>query len=464
MNLTKSVPDGAMASRRCLQRGLGRAPHLAGRRITRRDMLKGSLAAAGGLALAPALVACGEEESAVLNTTEQVTIQYWQVGYWSHGVEPLVAQFRKKYPNITVNLRTYPEYTPIVEALQSSLAAEDPPAIAHVGWPWLRYASAALPHPTVEDAAESAGQSTDWLQNNFNSNILDLGRADGAVQGVPIIMGETCLHYNQDLFRQAGLDRAPGTWQELRQSARQIVDRTDAIGLYVGEYEDFYNEQSLVESNGGQMLVESDGGFRTGVDGPEAVEALQFLADMVLQDETAAHVEPEQGLESFLSGRIAMFVTSTANYSSFQESAEFELGVAPFPTFGEKKPKLPIGGSCNMIFAQEPEQQAAALELARFMSTPESFTKFVKKTLLLPGKAELFEDPQYLESFREDNPAIKVSAEQLQYAVPFASWPTEDGLEALRVLRDARSRFLSGEQDVETALGEADEAINELIS
>jgi multiple sugar transport system substrate-binding protein len=376
----------------------------------------------------------------------------------------VVARFREENPNVTVNLRTYPEYTPIIEGLQASLAAQEPPAMAHVGWPWLRYASAALPHPTVEETAESAGRPTGWLEENFAPNILDLARVDGAVQGVPLIMGEPGLHFNKDIFREAGLDRAPRTWDEVREYARRISESTDAIGLYVGEYEDFYNEQGMIESNGGRMLVESGGGFRTGVGEPEAVEALQYLADMVLGDETAEHGEPEQGQQSFLSGRIAMFGTSTAAYSGLQKSASFDLGVARFPTFGGKTPRLPVGGACNMVFAADPKQRGAAIELARFMSTPESFTTFVKETALLPGRNDLFDDPQYLKAFREEDPAMRVSAQQFQYAAPFASWPGEDGLEALKVLRDARSRFLSGEQDVEEAMVEAAERIDGLIN
>lgn len=336
--------------------------------------------------------------------------------------------------------------------------------MAHVGWPWLRYASASLPHPTIEEVAKDAGRTAGWLEKNFAPNILQLGRADGAVQGVPLIMGEPGLHYNRDLFREAGLDRAPESWDEMREYARRIVDRTDAVGLYVGEYEDFYNEQAMVESNGGRMLIESGGGFRTGVGEPDAVQALGYLADMVLKDKTAEHGEPEQGQQSFLSGRIAMFGTSTAAYSGLDKSASFGLGVAAFPRFAGKTPRLPIGGACNMIFAADPKQRAAALELARFMSTPEAFTTFVEKTSLLPGREELFDDPRYLKAFREKNPAAQVSARQFPYAAPFASWPGKNGLEALKVLRDARSQFLSGERTVAEAMGEAAGRIDELIN
>jgi multiple sugar transport system substrate-binding protein len=436
------------------------------KRITRRTMLKGSLAVAGGAALAPFLAACGgtqEQAQAGLDPNQRVTIDYWFYEQWSKGVEPLLARFRREHPNVRVNARSYPDYPSIIEAVQASLAAQEPPTLAHVGYPWLRYAAAALPHPTIEEVAQSGDRPTDWLDENFAPNLLELGQVDGALHGVPQVMGEPALVYNRDLLGQAGLDQAPRTWEEVHEYARRIKDSTDEFGLYVGEFPGWYCEEALVGSNGGQMLVESGGGFRTGVDGPEAVEALQLVADMVLRDETAAHLTAEQGIQSFSSGEIAMIVNSAASYFDYQQNASFEVGLAVFPSFGDQTPRLPIGGATNMIFANDQNQQLAALELVRFFSTPESFTTFVEETHLLPPRPEMFEDPQYLKPLVDREPAVAVSAEALEYAAPLSSWPGEDGLQATQVLVDARSRYLSGQQDVQTAVGEAAEQINELI-
>lgn len=457
MTQVETVTNGA--ARRCL--ALQAANQR--RRLTRREMIRGSLAVTGGLALAPILTSCGDDDTTGTTSGQQATIDYWYAEYWTSGMEPLLTKFRKEYPNITVNARSYPEYPAIVEAVQAALAAGEPPALAHIGYPWLRYATAALPHPTIEEVAENTSQTTDWLTENFASNILDLGRVEGALHGIPQVMGATAIFYNREVFEQAGLDRAPGSWQEVREYAQQIKDRTGNFGLYVAEQPGFFNEEALVESNGGQMLLESGGSFRTGVDAPEAVEALQLVADMVLRDKTAAHLTPEQGIQSFTSGEIAMLINPSADFDNYQESSSFEVGIAGFPAFGDRQPRLPIGGTTNMIFATDPDQQAAALELVRFFSKPRSFTTFVEDTYLLPPRPEMLDDPQYLEDFVEREPAMEVAAESLEYAEPFTSWPGEDGLQAIQVLVDARSRYLSGEQDVKTALGEAARRIDELI-
>ena len=45
---------------------------------------------------------------------------------------------------------------------------------------------------------------------------------------MPIAAYGQALHYNRTLFQQAGLDpdKPPTTWDEIRQDAKQIADKT----------------------------------------------------------------------------------------------------------------------------------------------------------------------------------------------------------------------------------------------
>jgi multiple sugar transport system substrate-binding protein len=439
------------------------------KRFTRRKLLKGSLALTGGVALAPFWVACGNRQQAeaelVLDPDERVSIGYWYFvpAAFAELVEDLISSFEKEKPNIDVEGRGIPgNQLDVARQVQAALAAGDPPAVATVGGDVLRYTADSVPHLSIEAAARRAPQGERWLSENFPDNILHLGRADGELHFMPYSISTPLLFCNEDALRQAGLQAPPRTWEEVREHARRLTEETDLLGFSVAENADFWLFQGIMECNGARVLVESGEGIRCGVDSPEAVEAVQLVADMVLEDETAAYDLGLRGYENFAAGRVAMVLGSSGGLGLIQ-GAGFPFRAAPFPTFGDKPRRIPAGLAALGIFAEEEAQQAAAWEFIRFLLSPEALTTWDEGTAFLPPRRGIAEDPQYLGAFYEENPVARVALEQLPDAVPWASFPGEQGLQAFRVLADAMDRIFAGEQDVAEALGDAAQRINQMI-
>lgn len=106
------------------------------KRFTRRDLLKGSFALAGGAAFAPFWVACGDRQQAgaelVLDPDERVSIGYWYFvpAAFSELVQDLISRFEKEKPNVDVEERGIPgNQLDVARQVQAALAAGDPPAV-----------------------------------------------------------------------------------------------------------------------------------------------------------------------------------------------------------------------------------------------------------------------------------------------------------------------------------------------
>lgn len=444
-------------------------PKYLSERFTRGQLLKGSFTLAGGIALTPLLGACGDGEGQgeLAVGDEQVTGDYWVLNSWPNDViEDIIASFNEENPNIEIEpIYNGEDYPDLIQTLQASIAGGNAPTSLTIGYANIRYVAENIPHLTIEEVAERIGngQGQQWLEENFEEDILDLGRVDGVLHFLPYSLSAPWINYNLEAFEQAGIESPPRTWAEVRDYARRLTEETDMIGLGIWDTGgEIWTHQALMESNGARLVTETDQGIRCGADSPEAIEAMQVLADMVLEDETA-YFDPDQVPDDFTSGRAAMTLITSSYLGRIRDAAQFEFGSAPFPTFGDKPRRVAVGGNVLGIFAEEEEEQAAAWQLIQHLVSPEAITIWDEALGYFPPQEEVSQDPQYLGEFFDD-PQAAPAVEQRPDLVPWASFPGSNGLEASRLLRDMLDRIYSGSQEVTESLEETTQRVNELIS
>lgn len=439
------------------------------RRLSRRRFLEVSIAAAGVGAAAPLMTACGQEQrerGGRIDPNQDVAIDFWHEfpdKPKRDALAEIVARFQEANPNVTIDTRSYPDGAELLQATQAALASGEVPALSSLYLSDVRYVAANLPHLPAEEAAARDRGGAGWL-GEFPRYVLELGEAGGMVQAMPNGYTLPVLFYNRDLLGRAALEAPPRTWAEFREHARRLTDETGEAGAYLLETPDFFVQQGLVESNGGRLLVDADGRPRAGIDDPEAVAALQLAADMVLEDETALHTSLEQGLQAFSSGAVGMLVGPSSLRGNIEGSADFELAFDVFPSWGEKKRRIPAAASAPFIFAEEEQEQLVAWEFVKFFNSPESITRWTEASGYVPNRPGLTEDERHLKSFVEKDRLMQITIDSAPYAAPWLSWPGDKGPEAAKVLVDMLDRILSGDQDVPGAAGEAAGRIDGLIS
>jgi len=475
--------------------------------VTRRALLKLSLAAAGSAATTALLAACGGEAAtapptapatratgtnapaattaatvapATTATTPTVatptgaaiparsgaktTIEFYHIALGTNGatLREVANRFNDTNTGITVKEQVYPSFNDLLTAVQAAGAAKMFPAVAWIGYDSLNYAANGIPHTTIDDVAKRDPQSGDFLKN-FAPNVLALGKVGATLHGMPFGISSPMLYVNNDLLKQAGFEKPPATWDEVRTYARQITDKAKNTGFAVAETSGFWSYQGVVETNGARLLAADANPPHTGVDSPEMAEAMQFIAEMVLREKSAAFLSIDQAQQGFVAGQLGMMISTSARLVAIVGGSKFAVGTARFPTFGAKPRRVP-GGSGNLfIFATEPERQAAAWEFIKYMNSAESFTAFTKGTGILPTRTGVAEDPAQLKPFFESNPLTQASLTQVPDVVPWVSWPGKNGIQAQKTLEDARARILTGSGDAVSVLRDAAKEINGYI-
>lgn len=414
--------------------------------------------------MALGLTGCGSDGQK--STEGKTEVTFWHVYSENFGapeIKAMVDEFNKSQDKIVVKAVYNPDMYPgLMQNLQAEVASGKYPGMVMIGYNYLKYFEQNFKYASpTEITTNLVPEDKDYLQKNFLPNILSLAETNGHQVGVPFSISAPILYYNADLYRAAGLDpdKAPQTWEDVRNDARAIKEATGNYGFYMQEYQDNWSVQGLLESNGARML--SDDGKQATFASPEAVEAYNLLKGMVRDEKSALHIGADEGIAAFSSGKVGILAGTSAKIGTINKSASFELRGAPYPYFEGKERRLPVGGNFLAITAQDPAQQKAAWEFLKFMMKESNLAKWTIGTGYLPPRKEAMNDPALKEQIEKSEP-LRAAFAEMETLAPWAAFPGDVGVRAEKMFADARDEILNG-QDAETVLQRAQDELNALL-
>jgi len=326
----------------------------------------------------------------------------------------------------------------------------------------LVYAAEQMGAQALEDVA---GDELAAHAEGFVPSGLALGQVEGKTYGLAYVFSTPILYINRTLFEQAGLDpdRPPRTWDEVKAAGIAIAEKTGKHGFFPGAYgpiDGTFVYQSIIMSNGGKVR---EGNRLTFADKDQA-DAVAMLRNLV---DAGAHARIDVGahLDTFQSGNLGMFLYTTAVLNHFEKAAagNFELGLAPLPSFGEKPTAPTNSGAAIFMFSQDPVKQRAAWELMKFLTSAEAYTTITTKIGYLPLRPAIVDDPRYLKDWIEANPKYRVNLEQLERLTPNVAFGGDNYRQVENLMMDAVREAVFGNGDPHEALRVAQERAQQLM-
>lgn len=403
--------------------------------------------------------------SAIRAQGEKITIEYWNINTATFGgpqVDALIAAFEGENPNIDVVSVPKQAYPTLVQDAQTGIAANTPPDIAQLGWPYRFYVANTLPFVPIGDlTAKYGGEET---LKELAPNILELTQVGDKQIGLPYSLSNAVAYYNADLFTQAGLDpeNPPTTIAEWTEAGKVFKEKLNLPINAIDYGEDNWAIENLIASNGGSLLVCTDGEYKAGVDSPEAIEALQTWADWVKNG--YAINATDKARQAFWTGETGSLLWSIAGRATIQTNAAFDLRATKYPSFGEKPTRLPTGGNFLAIFSTDEAKQEAAYQFALYLLSKQGVSEWTKGTGYVPAIPGLETDAAYLADFVKQQPIQQVAFAQIDNMILWTSFPGTNGLAAGRALFEAVQSALGGQQTAEEALKAAAATINTEIA
>ena len=245
--------------------------------------------------------------------------------------QAIIDEYQASHPNITINLQTV-AFGDLLTKIVTGHTAGTNPDIYHIYNLWLPdFASSGLLATTPDDIVAMVKKNTsDGVQKGVTVN--------GKIWGYPTEVDTYLLIYNKKLLKEAGFDKPPATWDELKRIAAAITkkDNTGAVtragyavipGWDSGMVHPF---MALLLSNNGKYL--SDDLTAAAFNSKEGVETLQLYLDLIKNGGMDMSLN---GQTDFPTGKVGMTIMANWWRATLIGSKDIDfkndVGVAEIP-------------------------------------------------------------------------------------------------------------------------------------
>ena len=275
------------------------------------------------------------------------------------NMQAVIDAFEKAHPKITVKFQTVP-----FDSLNSTIDAH---VANKTGDPDVYWAD----QPRIS-ALASRGEAEDITsvfskyKASFDPTPYSSGVYNDKLYALPIANSTQLLYYNLDLLKKAGLS-APSpaiadrmTWEDLAADAKKAKDAGATYGMTFGQFDRYYQLESLPVSLGGSVGASGKGNLTPDFTSDAWVKAFTWYGS-IFKDGTAPRgVTPEQTDPAFVAGKTAYTVEGPWLLPSLL-SSKVNWGVAPQPSFAGGKAVTPDGSWSLALNPFSKEKQAAAI-------------------------------------------------------------------------------------------------------
>jgi sn-glycerol 3-phosphate transport system substrate-binding protein len=405
-------------------------------------------------------------------------ITWWHAmsGVNGDAVNKIVDGFNKSQSNVKVEAVFQGNYDDLLAKLNTAIASNGAPALVQVydiGQAYMRASGQVVPMQAFIDRDK-------YDTKDFEPAVINYYKFQDRLQSMPFNSSSAIFYYNKDAFKEVGLDpeKPPVTFTEVADAAKKLTKK-DASGnvvrygfgpsIYGWLYEQLMATSGALYCDTGngrddrasKVLWNSDASkkilawWKAGIDGG-------YFYDPGIDNDGAAN--------AFNAQKTAMYIESTARLRGHINAiaGKFQLGTGLFPR-PDDKPKdggnIIGGASLYIMKSRPPEEQQAAWEFVKYVTSPAVQAQFQADTGYYPVVKAAYNEgpskewatkyPVFLTAVNEirDSPQDRATNGCVLGVMPQARQRTEKMIQAV----------LLGQQSVDAATEAATNDINAQI-
>lgn len=427
------------------------------------------------LAIVLSICACGQtttepqtSDGTKENTNnEKIKIEVWHRASADMGADVLEAAAAEynasqdRYEVIPVY--NSGEYKGLIQQMVADAATGSTPGISQISYTWSNFFCENF--PTTDITTLDGG--VEFL-SVFDSNLVELCKnPDGSqVVGIPVANSCPIFYYNVEVCQAAGLDTGnlPTTWDEVVDWAKAIVEKTDAEGFSFAAPPDFWLEEWLIESFGGNIYTrEDDGSYTAHFADAEAINAMQTVADLYA-DGTGVFLSGADAIkEAFSSGKLGIMVATIGWSTGFTSSCNFDWVASSVVSCNGNAVTAPVGGSMFCITASDPEIREGAWEFLQLLGSATYIEAWAEATGYLPGRADVREAETF-KAYVAEHPYINAGLDIINALNTPVAFPGSSALQLQDDFCNARDAIYTGQGTAVDILTPLAETANELMN
>ncbi|MFB7828553.1 extracellular solute-binding protein [Streptomyces hydrogenans] len=412
------------------------------------------LALLGALLLSTGLVACsssGDGQDAGGPTVLDVWLMRDSVS--DAFQKEFETGFEKAHPEIDVRIQIQ-EWEGIGEKVTAALASNDAPDVIEVG------------NTQVAQYAQSGGltdftDKVDELDGDFwLEGLAEPGAWEGKQYGIPYYAANRVVIYRTDLFRKAGVDATKIKTRDQWIAATEKLDQGDVQGIYLPG-QNWFALAGFVWDEGGDLAVQDGGGWKGGLDSPEALRAMEFYKRLQTLGKGPKDSDESRPLQADVvaKGQVAQVIATPGGAGVIAQknpALKGRLGFFPIPGKTPDTPGAVFTGGSDLVVPAVAAHQDEAYTFIKELTGDAWQTKLALAMSYVPNKTTL------ATAVASDPGAAAMAVGAANgHATP--NTPQWAAVEAKNPIKDYMTAVLTG-RDAEAAAAEAARSITTTLN
>jgi len=328
-------------------------------------------------------------------------------GHDYKAYQSVIAAFEKKH-HVTVNVQKY-QWGDLQTKLVAGFRSGDVPDLVEEAGPGTAVQYGVQGNVLPLDTYIKRDGAAMKYPDDFQSTAVDARTYKGKTYSIPLHLSAAgILYYNKGLLKEAGYDKPPATWDQLKQVAKDTT-KNGVYGLAVTNDPIF--DTFLLQGGARLTDVASD---KVLTPSSDATKSLTFLQDLVFTDKVAqppvASSDYAGPQKLFSSGRAAMFMSGPWDLLPVREgSGDIDWGVAP-PLKGKVQASALTGS--GLMIPKKAKHPGLAWDLIKDLTTLKVELAATKESGITMPRKSWAASPQIA-----DDPTMSVVAKTLSVAV-----------------------------------------------
>ncbi len=395
-----------------------------------------------------------------------VNLIYWGLWEDKEVIEPLIAAYQQKNPNIKI---TYQKMEPqsyrekLVSRSKSQETTQgviEKPDIFRFHNTWL---------PEIKDIVAPLPQTV-MSAEEFDKTFYPIHKKDLKVgnyyYGLPLEIDGLVLVYNQSLFKKAGISTVPTTWDDITEIVPKLTvkDRSGQLitsGIAMGTASNVDHFSDIFG-----LLLLQNGGALNKLDQEEAAGALEIFRKFSESPQGYWTDEMTNSTTAFIQEKVAMIIVPSWEILSIKSaSPEIDIKVVPVPVVPGTA-LISIASYWVEGVSRFSNNQIEAWKFLKFLTEKESMTKLYE----IASKTRPFGEPYSrvdLGPLLSQDPYLGAVMQQTNNFVsqPLVSRTFDNGLndEIIKYLENAVNSTIQGVSYSE-ALVEAKKGVDQVFT
>ncbi|MGP9616216.1 ABC transporter substrate-binding protein [Arthrobacter sp. AOP36-A1-22] len=422
--------------------------------------------------LALGLSACGSSSNDDVGDAKAGgTITYWASNQGTSVTddERVLQDSIDRYTEETgtkVELEVIP-WSDLYNRILTAVSSGDGPDVLNIGNTWavsLQASGAFM--PWEGDALDKIGGQDRFVQTSWAT-----GGAEGKVPtSVPLYGLSYSMYYNTKMFKEAGIESPPATWDDFVADAKKLTKdtnddgKTDQWGVSLAGASVTNNAHAAFIrglQNGGS-LYDADGKPQFATDGvvKGVNQWVQLMgSDGVVNPSMAEAQNGSDMVEDFAAGKSAMFFDQAPGKTlNARDMKDYKAAPVPMMTAeatGLEGTQSHVAG-INVSVFDNSDNKAAAVDFVKHLTSDDEQIYLNKEYTALPVVTAAYDD----EAFQSDEITLKKDI-LANHAQPMPLYPSESQMETLvgTAVKNLFAKIAQGEKvseaDVKKALDNA---------